>query len=256
MTLFVRMSLDAPALEASLERASEVTVSIEKQTTSADESLDLTIWASGDRLGEFEEGLDADRTVSRWIAVGGTETRRLYRIRLTQQASSSIDYHGWTDGKAVFLSAERDVGTWTVEGYFPDRSVLQDLAAGCESNDVQFDLLELSDSDGLQDSQQFGLSDVQLETLLTALDRGYYSVPRQVNLQELAEPLDVSHQAVSERLRRGVGSLIRSTVAEQCEDGREPTPDQVSEVDDASSESLGSGGSTLARPIGLGSDIA
>jgi hypothetical protein len=245
MTLFASVSLDSPVLETSIERAAEVDVTLEQQTT-IDSAHDLTIWAGGDDLDTFEDGLDADETVSRWVAVGGTDTRKLYRTRLTDEASSSINYHHWTDGKAVFLSAGRDVGGWTVDAYFPERSVLQQFAAGCEANGVQFDLLEVSDADDLQDTQQFGLSDVQADTLLTALDRGYYSVPRQVNLEELAAPLDVSHQAVSERLRRGVGSLIENTVAEQLEDGT------VSDADDVSSTGGEPQDPTLSRPVGLG----
>lgn len=248
MTLFVRVRIDSRVLDTSVERAPEATVTLEQQTTSADGSLDLTLWASGEELGRFEDGLDADETVSRWTAIGGTETRRLYRTRLTERASPSIDYHGWTDGEAVFVSAERDAGGWLVEGYFPRRSVLQALATGCESNDVQFDLLEVSDTDRLQDTQQFGLSDMQSETLLTALERGYYSVPREVKLEELAAPLDVSHQAVSERLRRGVGSLIQHTVAKQCKNGSASSSGASPVGGHSSAEP------TLARPIGLGLD--
>jgi hypothetical protein len=248
MTLFASVSLDSPVLETSIERATAVDVTLEQQTT-LDSALDLTLWAGGDDLDRFEDGLDADETVSRWVVVGGSDTRKLYRTRLTEAASSSINYHRWTDGKAVFLSAEREVGGWTVEAYFPDRSVLQQFEASCKANGVQFDLLKLSNSDGLQDTQQFGLSDVQAETLLTALERGYYSVPRQVNLGELAAPLDVSHQAVSERLRRGVGSLIGSTVATQLEGRTE------SETDDVSSTGGTAQDPTLSRPIGVGLEV-
>ena len=244
MTLFVRASLDLPVLETCTERAPDLDITL-KQQTAIDSALDLTLWVGGDDLEPFETGLSDDETVARWVAVGGTDTRKLYRVRLTAEASSSINYYSWTDGKAVFLSAERELGAWTVDAYFAERSVLQQFAAGCEANDVQFDLLEVSDSDGLQDTQQFGLSEVQAETLLTALDRGYYSVPRQVNLEELAAPLDVSHQAVSERLRRGVGSLIESTVAEQLEDGT-ATDDNASSAEHTPQDP------TLSRPIGVG----
>lgn len=240
MTLFASASLDAPVLETSVEFASDVTVTLKQQTPTGDESLDLTVWASGDDLESFERGLHADGTVTRWVAIGGTDERKLYRIRLTRTASNSLDYHRWTDGQAVFLSVTREVRSWTVDAYFPNRSVLQQFEAGCEANGVQFDLLEVSESNELRDAQQFGLTQVQAETLLTALDRGYYSIPREVNLEELAAPLDVSHQAVSERLRRGVGSLIETTVAKQSEDGTEPdTGERVTQDP------------TMARPIGL-----
>lgn len=219
MTLFASVSIDSPVLETSVDPDDELSVTLEQQTMTTDGSLDLTVWGTSTHLGAFEERLDGDETVSEWISIGGTDTRALYRIRLTDEASSTFNYNDWTDGKAVVVSAERTSGRWTIDAYLPDRSVLKQFAAGAESSGVQFDLHEVFESDQLQNTQQFGLSDLQAETLLTALDQGYYAVPRKINLQELAEPFDVSHQAVSERLRRGVNSLINATIANQRNDG-------------------------------------
>lgn len=218
MTLFASVSIDSPVLETSVGPDDEMSLTLEQQTMTTDGSLDLTVWGASDHLATFEDRLDADETVSKWISIGGTDVRALYRIRLTDEASATFNYNDWTDGKAVVVSAERTPSRWTVDAYLPERSVLQQFAAGAESSGVRFDLQEVFESDQLQDTQQFGLSDLQAETLLTALDQGYYAVPRKINLEELAEPFDVSHQAVSERLRRGVNSLISTTIANQRND--------------------------------------
>lgn len=55
---------------------------------------------------------------------------------------------------------------------------------------------------------QFGLTSKQYEALTTAYERGYYQVPRETDLQKLAEELDISHQALSERLRRATMIFI------------------------------------------------
>ena len=47
-----------------------------------------------------------------------------------------------------------------------------------------------------------------------AVDMGYFSVPREAATEDLAERLDVSHQAVSERLRRGTKALVTATIGE------------------------------------------
>ena len=215
MTLFASVRLDSPVLETSVDRTAGAAVRVEQQSQTGDGSLDLTLWCTADDPTEFECGLDADGTVERWTPVGGTADRMLYRVRLTETASATFRYERWADGRAVFLAADREPNGWTVNAYVPDRSVLQQFASGCERNDVQFELLRVSEIDRLRGMQQYGLSEVQAETLLAALERGYYTVPREVNLEELAEPLDVSHQAVSERLRRGVCSLLENTVADR-----------------------------------------
>lgn len=218
MTLFATICIDSPVLEASVERAGDATVDIEQQPAASDGRLDLTVWCACEDPASFERGMDADETVERWIGVGRTDQRRLYQVRLTADASATFQYHEWADGRAVVLSGRRDRNGWVLNTYLQDRSVLEMLSEGCESAGVRFDLLQVSEIDRLQHTQQFGLSEVQAKTLLAALERGYYSVPRETNLEELAEPLEVSHQAVSERLRRGICSLLENTIGARSDE--------------------------------------
>ncbi|WP_336363507.1 helix-turn-helix domain-containing protein [Halalkalicoccus salilacus] len=66
----------------------------------------------------------------------------------------------------------------------------------------------------VDDGQQgrFGLTERQESTLTAAYEHGCYGVPREVSLSELAEELDVSHQALSERLRRSHRALVENAV--------------------------------------------
>ena len=41
---------------------------------------------------------------------------------------------------------------------------------------------------------------------------GYYSLPRQISTQEIADEFGISDQAVSERLRRGITTLVTNTL--------------------------------------------
>lgn len=56
------------------------------------------------------------------------------------------------------------------------------------------------------------LSDKQMETLQTALECGYFEVPRGITLKELAKELGCSHQATSERLRRANNRIVTALV--------------------------------------------
>lgn len=47
---------------------------------------------------------------------------------------------------------------------------------------------------------------------VAAFDAGYFTVPRETTLTELADPLNKSPQAVLEQLRRGTGDLVKSTL--------------------------------------------
>lgn len=56
------------------------------------------------------------------------------------------------------------------------------------------------------------LSDVERETLEEAVNSGYFSRPRSVNLGDLAAEFDVSKPAVSKNLRRGQEKLLERVV--------------------------------------------
>ena len=59
-----------------------------------------------------------------------------------------------------------------------------------------------------EDSLRPELSSDQHEALVAAFETGYYDIPRDVTLEELADQLGISHQALSERFRRAYEGLI------------------------------------------------
>ena len=59
---------------------------------------------------------------------------------------------------------------------------------------------------------QHNLTERQYHALTTAVEQGYYDVPREINAKELADELDISHQALSERFRQGTKNLIKSAL--------------------------------------------
>jgi len=52
----------------------------------------------------------------------------------------------------------------------------------------------------------------QRETLSYAVSAGYHSLPRRVSTKDIAEEFDISDQAVTERLRRGITTLVTNTL--------------------------------------------
>ena len=65
-----------------------------------------------------------------------------------------------------------------------------------------------------------------------ALAAGYFETPRRTDLEALAEEFDISEQALSERLRRGVAAVLESTIGELYErpgDERAGTPGTLSD---------------------------
>lgn len=59
---------------------------------------------------------------------------------------------------------------------------------------------------------QYGLSPKQRTALITALERGYFEVPREVSMDELADELDITQQSLSKRLRRAHRNMITNVL--------------------------------------------
>ncbi|WP_217493319.1 helix-turn-helix domain-containing protein [Haladaptatus sp. W1] len=65
---------------------------------------------------------------------------------------------------------------------------------------------------------QFGLTQEQREALVLALNRGYFSTPSEITLDELANQLGITSQAVSNRVRLGTEKVLRSVLVSSASD--------------------------------------
>jgi hypothetical protein len=61
------------------------------------------------------------------------------------------------------------------------------------------------------------LSPTQRETLLAAVERGYYDTPREISLTELAEELDTAKSSLSETLHRAEEAVVKAFVADRLD---------------------------------------
>ncbi|WP_137289626.1 helix-turn-helix domain-containing protein [Natronorubrum halophilum] len=81
------------------------------------------------------------------------------------------------------------------------------------------EMLRLTELDpernGIDPGTDEPLPSEQREALQAAVDRGYYETPRQIELSELAETLDVPRSTLSYRLRRAEASLATAFADEE-----------------------------------------
>ncbi len=205
--------LTSPVFDAAVEATEDVSVTLEQQAVFESGDVTWVFWAEGD-VEAFEEGLDADPTVEGTSVIGGDDRRRLYQVRLSQMGQSRSASHCWAEADGQFLGATRSDGWWTVRLRFPDREAVRAFFQCCSDRDsVTASLLRLYESDA-SESRPYGLSRCQLETLRAAFEAGYFDIPRDAALDDLASELGVSDNAVSERLRRGLRSMLEATLFE------------------------------------------
>ncbi|NHN57888.1 MULTISPECIES: helix-turn-helix domain-containing protein [Halorussus] len=211
MTLIADFYLETPVLRDALDAVPAMDVSVEQQTLREAKPFALSFWASGEDFAAFEAALADDRTVDDASVLTEVGDKRLYQVELTDEGDELMTYHAWADLGGVFISSERAGEGWRVRIRFPDRESLREYVDFCERRDLTFDLRSLYAADD-PDVDPMGLTERQCEALRTATEMGYYDVPRRVELEDIAEVLGVSRQAVSERLRRATRALVRATI--------------------------------------------
>lgn len=157
-------------------------------------------------LERIERALERDRTVAEFERIERVATRALYRIRRSDEGVLRT-YERWMALGAELLRCRGNADRWVVEMRFPDRESFADYYSFLEEADVVFALHRLSDGAEAAASDDV-LTTSQREALCLAAECGFFDVPRETTLGELAATLGISDQAVSERIRRGQSRLI------------------------------------------------
>ncbi|WP_225336133.1 helix-turn-helix domain-containing protein [Halomicrobium urmianum] len=170
----------------------------------------LVFSAYGDDLDAFERALDTDATVSDPRALSHGRGARSYRVTLAGEAVT-VPQLVVRNG-ARLVDAEGSNGEWEVRAQFPNRTVFTRFRADCVESEIDLSLHRLYWDDANTYLQRSVLTGKQRDTLERAYEAGYFDVPRRISQSELADKLDISSSAVSQRIRRATGRLIETNL--------------------------------------------
>lgn len=175
------------------------------------------IWVSNPDVEAVEAALRSASPIEAVEVVDRLEDEGLVRVEWAGEVDgllTAIDENG-----ATILEAIGEADGWTMQLRFDDHTDLSAFYRQCVDEGITLDLESVYNpghpgSVGLRSD----LTDAQYDALVTALEGGYFEVPRRRNLTELAAGMGVSDTAASQRLRRGISSLLAATLSES-EDG-------------------------------------
>lgn len=203
----VRVPPESFVLGRTLEELSDVKVEFEFIVPTEDAPMPF-LWVDTDSA-DFEREARADPTVENARRAASFDDSALYRI---EWAEPDYGFLGWfRDGNATLLQADGEVDEWHFKLRVESQDELGLFQTYCNEHDIRFELVRLY---GLHEPKmgQFNVSQKQFEALTTALRMGYFDIPRDATLDELADELGVTSRAVSERLRRGQTNLIHNSL--------------------------------------------
>lgn len=202
-----------PATDFALGRIMEVrrgiNVRVETMVPTG-ESVMPYFWVPADDADAVEAALREDPLTLEVDALDEVNDEVLFRVAWSGEIDGLVD--SLLDTEAVVLQAEGTGDDWLMELRFSDYDNLSSFYQNCTKKDISIDLDQVHSSIEDGSDSSYGLTDEQRETILIALNEGYFGVPRQTTLVELGEMLGISDSAVSQRLRRGLSKLLAATL--------------------------------------------
>lgn len=212
MSVIAELSIPAHEFELGriLEIEGDTTIELEEMVPLGETAVPFFSLREGSSEA-FEESVRDHPSVDDLQQVSTRDGDVYYSLNWRHERD--LVFEGFLETDAHLLTATGHATNWDFELRFPDHAALSAFKEYCENAHVTLTVNRIYNPTKPGDSPWFGLTEVQRDTLLYAVDKGYYAIPRQISTQELADEFGVSDQAVTERLRRATIALVENTLA-------------------------------------------
>ncbi|WP_458187538.1 helix-turn-helix domain-containing protein [Haladaptatus sp. NG-WS-4] len=211
MSIIADISVSARsfALSKTLTAVPETTVEAERLATHSAEWVMPFLWTTSDEPTTFHEVIQDDPTVETASIIEETEESTLYQVVWVESFVELINEI--IDQDATILEAKATGNVWNLKLRFAEKRDVSSFRDYFAERGHEFEVNHLS-SPKLSRQGTFGLTEEQYDTLITAVQTGYFDVPRSTTNEELADTLGISSNATSQRIRRASANLVRNTL--------------------------------------------
>lgn len=210
--IIAEYTLDHPILRETLQRVSGIELTWEDSYTDLNGQMSVIAWIDCEDFDVIDTALADDPTVAEPTVLAETGGRRLYRFELVDEGAESSIMPVVVKVGGVHLEMTATREGWRNRTRYPSREAFAQVYRFCHDYDIGFEFHRIYERSELFRPDTPALSDAQRETLIEAVDSGYLDIPRQSSLEELSDRLEISESAASERVRRGVKTLIEETI--------------------------------------------
>ena len=217
MSVIVELSLPSTVFHLGdiLSTEGETTVTLETMVPLGDRSVPL-FRVHGSARSSFEAAVRNHSAVSDIHAVSTHGDEALYALSWRSTDDTFLGMVKRLDGHV--LEATGGAERWQFQLRFPSHGALSSFQESCLEADLPLEIERIYNPTKPDAGPWFGLTTPQRETLSAAVENGYYSLSRRTSTEELAEEFDISDQAVTERLRRAIETLVTNTLLLTTED--------------------------------------
>ena len=217
MAVIAHLRIPAESFELGriLELEESGTIELEDMVPLGEKAVPF--FSVSDRVREsFEQNVENHPSVEDIVEVTRHDGERLYS--LDWNVGRDVFLQGVVDLRGQLLSATGTVNTWEFEIRFPTHETLSEFQEYCSNAHISLEVGRIYNPVRPGTGMWYGVTEAQRDTLMRAVQGGYYSIPRRMSTQDLANDLDISDQAVTERLRRAIVTLTENTLIAMAEE--------------------------------------
>jgi len=196
-------------LADTLTAAPEMRIEI-KRVVAGGDRVTPYFWAADGDFEVFEQSLHDDSTIENVLTLEEhQENERFYRVTWETTTPNLITAISDTEG-AILEAVSSDGEKWALKILFPSHEKLSKFDDYCTEHGFQYTLERVYQAENPQEEAEYDVTKEQQEALEAAYHAGYFKVPRDTSLTELAEEFGISQNALSARLRRGHHNLVEN----------------------------------------------
>lgn len=170
----------------------------------------VMVAAIGNIPDELEAIISQDSTIKRTSLVAEFSNQSVFALWPSPQHVPIPNKLAELGGFIVSMRSD-GIG-WTIRLVLPGRHAIMELRDHYNSQNVSFRINRLNKLSGTKSVSNQVLTGKQRDILITALQYGYFDIPRRASQEDLADHYEISTSAVSKQLRRALTELIESSL--------------------------------------------
>ena len=210
--MYVEFSHRSELLHETVQTITDLELQVRDLAMGPETPLRFTCSVSGCAADRFARVAGDDPSVAEVKQLDCRKLRRLYWIKAV---SGTVDQHAYEsaiDSGAVYLQSRRAEDRWVTSMNFPDQHSFQEFQRRIDEAGMTIEPTLVRAGQYRLSGGATNLTEKQEAVLTAAIECGYFQIPREGSLDQIAADLGISRQAASERLRRAMGSLARAAV--------------------------------------------
>ena len=170
------------------------------------------LWASSSDSERLDRALQEDNTTTVATRLSIDCKHTLYHINWSAKTQAAMNI--FVESNGTLLDVQGTNNFWEFRILFPDQAAVSTAYNNWCDHNFDPSIRHIGRLSNTIRHNGMGLSECQYKVITEAFRMGYYDIPRGITLHDLATNFDVSHQALSERLRRGHHTLIETTLCQ------------------------------------------